>query len=183
VLDTKRGKTGRGIWLHGTPADQFARPPLSTDGCVVLANPDLDRLIRTVEIQTTPVVIATHLQWVPAQSMQAESKPFEEVLQAWRQAKSSGNFGKLLDFYTPDFNSFGKTLDQWSPSLRSEVAKLGGRPIQLKDLSYLHWKDMADTMVVTFGEVAEGAQIGPVKRQYWVRQGDRWKIFFEGVIG
>ena len=38
-------------------------------------------------------------------------------------------------------------------------------------------------MVVTFGEVAEGAQLGPVKRQYWVRQGDRWKIFFEGVIG
>jgi len=183
VLDTKRGKTGRGIWLHGTPSDQFARPPLSTDGCVVLANPDLDRIIRTVEIRTTPVVIATHLQWVPAQSMQAESKPFEDVLQAWRQAKSSGNISKLLDFYTPDFNSFGKTLDQWSPSLRSEITKLGGRPIQLKDLSYLHWKDVADTMVVTFGEVAEGAQIGPVKRQYWVRQGDRWKIFFEGVIG
>lgn len=183
VLDTKRGKTGKGIWLHGTPSDQFARPPLSTDGCVVLANPDLDRLIRTVEIRTTPVVIAAHLQWVPAQSMQAEGKPFEDVLQAWRQAKSSGNFSKLLDFYTPDFNSFGKTLDQWSPLLRSEVTKLGGRPIQLKDLSYLHWKDMADTMVVTFGEVAEGAQIGPVKRQYWVRQGDRWKIFFEGVIG
>lgn len=183
VLDSKRGKTGGGIWLHGTPPDQFARAPLATDGCVVMANPDLDRIIRTVEIRTTPVVIATHLQWVPAQTVRAEGKPFEDVLQAWRQTKSSGNINKLLDFYTPDFNSFGKTLDEWSPSLRTEVSKLGGRPIQLKDLSYLRWKDAADTMVVTFGEVAEGAQIGPVKRQYWVRQGDRWKIFFEGVIG
>ena len=39
-------------------------------------------------------------------------------------------------------------------------------------------------MVVTFGEVAEGARTGPVKRQYWLRQGGgAWKIFFEGVIG
>ena len=35
VLDSKRGKTGGGIWLHGTPPDQFARAPLATDGCVV----------------------------------------------------------------------------------------------------------------------------------------------------
>ena len=54
----------------------------------------------------------------------------------------------------------------------------------LKDLSYLRWSDSADTMVVTFGEVAEGARTGPVKRQYWLRQGGgAWKIFFEGVIG
>ena len=57
VLDSKRGKTGGGIWLHGTPRGQFSRPPLATDGCVVLANPDLDQVIRTVEVRTTPVVI------------------------------------------------------------------------------------------------------------------------------
>ena len=38
-------------------------------------------------------------------------------------------------------------------------------------------------MVVTFGEVADGSRTGPTKRQYWVRQGNQWKIFFEGVIG
>jgi hypothetical protein len=31
-LDLSRGKTGSGIWLHGTPPDQFARAPLATDG-------------------------------------------------------------------------------------------------------------------------------------------------------
>ncbi|MEY4884536.1 MAG: hypothetical protein RIS34_2390 [Pseudomonadota bacterium] len=183
VLDSKRGKTGKGIWLHGTPPDQFARAPLATDGCIAMANPDLDRIIRTVEIRTTPVVISTHLQWVPANAARAEGKPFEDVLQTWRQTKSSGNVTKLLDFYTPDFTSYGKTLNEWSPSLRTEVSKLGGRAIELKDLSYLHWKDTADTMVVTFGEVTAGAQSGPTKRQYWVRQGTQWKIFFEGVIG
>ncbi len=183
VLDSKRGKTGRGIWLHGTPPNQFARAPLATDGCVVLANPDLDRIIRTVEVRTTPVVISPKLQWVAPHSVKAESKPFEDALAAWKNAKSSGNIDRLLSFYTPDFNSYGKTLSEWTPTLRDELAKVRGRAIQLKDVSYLRWTDAADTMVVTFGEVADGTMSGPTKRQYWIRQGSQWKIFFEGVIG
>jgi L,D-transpeptidase YnhG len=183
VLDSKRGKTGRGIWLHGTPPNQFSRAPQATDGCVVLANPDLDRIIRTVEIRTTPVVISPRLDWVPPHSARAASKPFEDALSAWRSAKSTGNIDHLLSFYTPDFNSFGKNLAEWVPELRSEVDKTRGRAIQLKDLSYLRWTDGADTMVVTFGEVADGSMTGPTKRQYWVRQGSEWKIFFEGIIG
>lgn len=183
VLDSKRGKTGRGIWLHGTPPNQFARAPLASDGCVVLSNPDLEFISRTVEPRTTPVVISPRLNWVPPHSVQAERKPFEDALAAWRSAKSSGDAEQLLRFYTPDFNSFGKTLAEWTPGLRSEVDKMRGRPIQLKDLSYLRWTDTTDTMVVTFGEVSDGERSGPTKRQYWIRQGGEWKIFFEGIIG
>jgi len=183
VLDSKRGKTGRGIWLHGTPPSQFSRPPQATDGCVVLANPDLDQVIRTVEILTTPVVISQRLNWVTPNSARSASKPFEEALTAWQNAKSSGNMDRLLSFYSPDFNSNGKTLTEWTPALRSELDKVRGHAIQLKDLSFLRWTDAADTMVVTFGEVADGTRSGPTKRQYWGRQGSQWKIFFEGVIG
>jgi hypothetical protein len=31
--------------------------------------------------------------------------------------------------------------------------------------------------------VIAGSRVGLVKRQYWMRQGALWKIFFEGVIG
>ena len=182
MLDSKRGKTGSGIWLHGTPANQFSRPPLSTDGCVVLANPDLAHIIRTVEIRTTPVVISTQLQWVAPTSARAQGKPFEDALNAWHSAKASGNMDQLLSFYTPDFNSYGKTLTQWTPTLRGEVKKFQGRVVALKDVSLLRWTDSADTMVVTFGEVAEGTRIGQTKRQYWIREGTQWKIFFEGVV-
>ena len=34
-----------------------------------------------------------------------------------------------------------------------------------------------------FGEVVAGTRTGVVKRQYWVRRGTQWKIFFEGVLG
>lgn len=183
-LDQSRGKTGSGIWLHGTPPDQFARAPLATDGCLVLANPDLERLLRTVEPRTTPVVIARQLQWVAPHSVQADRKSFETVLDAWRNAKTQGDMKRLLSFYAPDFQSSRKKpLDEWSQVLEAETRALRGREIELKDKSYLRWTDSADTMVVTFGEVAEGARTGPVKRQYWTRRGQQWQIFFEGVIG
>jgi L,D-transpeptidase YnhG len=183
ALDNRRGKTGSGIWLHGTPPGQFSRAPLATDGCVVLANPDLQQIVRTVEVGTTPVVISPRLQWVPPQSSRAESKPFEDALTAWQSAKSSGDLSRVLSFYAPDFNSFGKSLPQWTPSLQDELGKVRGRAIELKDLSVLRWTDESDTMVVTFGEVPTGTRNGKTKRQYWVRQGNEWKIFFEGVIG
>jgi murein L,D-transpeptidase YafK len=182
-LDLKRGKTGSGIWLHGTPPDQFSRAPLSTDGCVVLANPDLERIIRTVQVRTTPVVIAQSLKWVAPQTMQADNKPFEDALKGWQSAKSSGDMARLMSWYTPDFTSNGKTLAQWTPALQAEVKKLEGRAVEIKDLSFLRWTDASDTMVVTFGELAQGAKTGQTKRQYWMRQGNQWKIFFEGTIG
>lgn len=181
--DARRGRTGHGIWLHGTPPEQFSRAPKATDGCVVLANPDLERIIRTVEVRTTPVVIAQSLRWVQPAAAHAEQRQFKDVLQAWRNAKASGDLNRLLAFYTPDFNVNGKTISEWTPVMKVELSRMQGRDIELKDVSVLRWTDSADTMVVTFGEVAAGARSGPVKRQYWVRQGPQWKIFFEGVIG
>ena len=183
-LDQLRGKTGSGIWLHGTPPDQFSRAPLATDGCVALANPDLERILRTVEPRSTPVVIAKQLQWVQAHSVQAERNSFEAVLNAWSAAKSEGNMNRLLGFYAPDFQSYKKMpLSEWATVLQTESQALKGRPVHLKDKAYLRWTDSSDTMVVTFGEVAEGARTGPIKRQYWTRRGQQWQIFFEGVIG
>ena len=182
-LDVKRGKTGSGIWLHGTPRSQFARAPLATDGCVVLANPDLERIIRTVEVRTTPVVIAQQLSWVAPTTARADGKTFELALNSWHAAKSSGDIARVMRWYTSDFTSYGKTLTEWTPALQTELKKQQGRSVQLKDISMMRWKDSNDTVVVTFGELIQGAKTGQVKRQYWMRQGDDWKIFFEGVIG
>ena len=181
--DARRGKTGNGIWLHGTPPGQFSRAPRASDGCVVLANPDLERLLRTVEIRSTPVVIAPSLQWVEPSKLLADAKPFADALAAWRAARSSGDAEQLLPFYAADFAADGKGLPEWMPQLRAELDRVRGRPVQLKDVSYLRWTDSAETMVVTFGEVPVGARSGPVKRQYWMRVGPHWKIFYEGVIG
>lgn len=181
-FDTRRGKTGGGIWLHGTPSEQYSRAPRATDGCVVLANSDLARIMTTVGIRTTPVVIADRLQWVPAQSMTAEGVQFSNTLQAWRQAKSKADFSALMRFYASDFSSYGKNLTDWTKVLSADVSKLKGRDFSMAELSMMRWTDKSDTMVVTFDEVPAGMKTGVTKRQYWIREGKFWKIFFEGSI-
>jgi len=181
MLDIRRGKTGGGIWLHGTPPDQFSRPPLASDGCVVLANPDLQRIINTVAIRSTPVVIASQINWVPQNKANPQLDVFEARLNAWRKAKSSGNLAALNAFYASDFNNAGKTRGDWQAVLAREVAQTRGRELQLKDLSLLHWRDKEETMVVTFGEVAVGQLTGASKRQYWSRRAGLWTIIYEGT--
>ncbi|QXL83280.1 murein L,D-transpeptidase family protein [Comamonas sp. NLF-1-9] len=189
ALDQARGKTGSGIWLHGTPSNQFARAPLATDGCVALSNPDLARLLQSVEPRTTPVVIASALQWQApaAQQSERERREFQAVLDDWSRAKTRGNLQQLISYYAPDFrarkNRVELGLSDWALELQNETAALAGRALQLKELSLLRWVDTHETMVVTFGEVAQGERTGPVRRQYWTRQGTQWRIFYEGIIG
>lgn len=182
MLDLRRGKTGSGIWLHGTPPDQFSRPPLASDGCVVMANPDLERVIKTVAIRSTPVVIASQITWVALSQTRKSSGPFESRLAAWRKAKSSGNLAELNSFYATGLSINGKTMAGLLPELTRELAKNRGRELELKDLSLLHWQDKEETMVVTFGEVAAGQRTGTTKRQYWQHRLGQWTIFYEGVI-
>lgn len=181
-LDTLRGNTGSGIWLHGSPSEQFARAPQASEGCVVLSNPDLNALLARVSVRTTPVVIATELQWVRPEALQAEREDFEATLASWRALKSAGDLAQLQQHYSPRFGNQGQTLADWWPRVEDEVKTKGERALQVKDLSVLRWLDQDDTLVVTFGEVAEGARRGTTKRQYWMRENNQWKIIFEGAV-
>ncbi len=183
MLDLRRSKSGRGIWLHGTPSSQFARAPQATDGCLVISNPDLHHLSSTVEIQTTPIVVAPKLTWVSAASLEPVAGGFESILHDWLNAKTRGDWAQVQGFYAPDFNSFGRNLSQWLPELKAEMARARSRQLQIKDLTLLSWIDTEEVMVVTFSELGRGASSGPLKRQYWVKIDKKWKIFFEGVIG
>lgn len=69
-LDVLDGKTGSGIWIHGSPSEKFARAPESTDGCVVLSNPDMQALMKLQLPAGTPVFIQPKIQWVDPQKNQ-----------------------------------------------------------------------------------------------------------------
>lgn len=189
ALDLARGKTGSGIWLHGTPSGQYARAPLATDGCVALSNPDLQRVLQTVQPRSTPVVIAQSLHWTAPDSRlsEQERRGFQAVLADWSRAKTRGNLQQLMGYYTDNFKARKQRAEfnrsEWRQQLENETATLAGRALQLKDMSLLRWVDAQETMVVTFGEVAQGERTGPVRRQYWTRQGKEWRIFHEGIIG
>ncbi len=96
-VDTLQGRTGRGIWLHGTPPNQFSRAPKATDGCVVLANPDLAQVIQAVEPGTTPVVIAKSLKWVRPAQLDAERHAFSQDFERWRKDRIARQPASITD--------------------------------------------------------------------------------------
>lgn len=181
--DRRLGRTGSGIWLHGVPAENYARSPQSTDGCVVLANPELQSIIERVQPRNTPVVIARSLQWVSPAVKEPERRSLSNLLEGWRTARASGDINRLMAFYSSQFSNGGKDLSQWRQMIERDIQQVRGRDLQLKDVSILGWRDQSDVLVITFGEVAEGQRTGAVKRQYWGKEGGLWKIFYEGVIG
>lgn len=181
--DRRQGRTGGKIWLHGVPRESYSRSPQATDGCVVLANDDLEQLLRQIEPIGTPVVIADKLQWVTPAGASQERRAALDLLESWRRAKSAADLPRLASFYSARFVSGTTDLVQWLQGLEREVASFGVRNTQLKDVSVLSWRDQGEILVVTFGEVRDGLRSGPVKRQYWGKEGGEWKIFFEGVIG
>ncbi|CAM8620289.1 YkuD_like domain containing protein [Comamonadaceae bacterium] len=183
VLDMRRGKTGSGIWLHGNPSSQFTREPQATEGCVAMANPDLDRIISTVEIRTTPVLIGKNLQWVRPTELQRERDQLEGTLLSWASAKSSGDVRELLKYYAHDFSADGKDLTAFGKTVHADIAKLGRKPIELNDVSLIRWTDEAEILVATFGELVQGARTGRTIRQYWQKRSETWKIIYEGVLG
>ncbi len=182
ALDVRRGKTGSGIWLHGTPSNQFSRAPRATDGCVAVANPDLQHIIKTVETRTTPVAIAKKLHWVRSGSLASEKTAFEERLRSWATAKSTGEHAKLMAYYAPDFLANGKDLRAYSTVLENETLRVKGRVVHISDISLIRSGDDAEIMIATFGEVISGAKSGRTLRQYWERRRNTWKILYEGVV-
>jgi len=183
--DKRNGRGGSGIWLHGTPADNFSRPPLSSDGCVVLANPDLQSLYATAEVGKTVVVISENVQFIDKAEWNKEKTSVNSFMDQWQQDMEAVNPDKLLSNYSQNFRSgIGESLSTWFG--RQQKALNGARPssIKLRDLSLYRYPGSEDTIVSTFvQETSVGKNKNAIrKRQYWQREGSQWKIVYEGNV-
>lgn len=69
--DRRAGRSGHGIWFHGS--DRLASPftPRDTQGCVLMRNDDLVEVASLVTPLTTPVLIAEEVPDLPAADWQA----------------------------------------------------------------------------------------------------------------
>ncbi|MEY4592522.1 MAG: hypothetical protein RIR18_1417 [Pseudomonadota bacterium] len=73
--DQQRGRTGYGIWLHGVPSNSYNRAPKASNGCVVLANPDMETLMEKIQ-PGTHVVISDKIKWLTPAVWKTEQERF-----------------------------------------------------------------------------------------------------------
>ena len=177
------GRSGSGIWLHGTPPDQYARLPEASDGCVVLANPDLDFLMQTVERQT-PVLIRSSLHWVPSKERPAQEKtvgPFLQVLDDWRQAWRSKDANRLASIYLADLPESEHRI---SSKMRLSAYFTGASDVSLQKVSVYAWNDEKGDIRIVNLRVRSTAFAEDLRlRLYWRMVGNRWRLFSEEVVG
>ena len=179
--DKAVGRSGSGIWLHGTPPDQYARLPLASDGCMVLSNTDLTHLMRTVD-RLSPVLVRERLHWVPpADATQARDRDaFLSVLTRWQQSWNQADAAALQQLQTSDWRASdtGKAMNE-----RLATAFKNGKAT-LEDISVYAWKDTQGEIRVTNFRLKSSDLAQPLSlRQYWRKAGGEWKLFSEDNQG
>jgi len=180
--DKLHGRAGSGIWLHGTPARNYSRPPLSSDGCVVLTNPDLRDVYGSVEVGKTPVVIASEADFVTRKQVADERAQAQSMVEGWRAALQDPDPQKLRAQYSSRFRTEqGEELDDWLARQRKSTEGLVKPAMALRALSLFRYPGRDEVLVATFtvDAVAGAKRVSSRKRQYWTREGGAWKVLSE----
>lgn len=182
--DRLLGRTGNGIWIHGVPLDTYARAPRSSDGCVALANPDLEALAAYVRPGATPVVIARQIEWVAPEALRADRDSFLAALDAWRRDWESNDVERYLAHYAKDFRTSDKNLEVWKAHKRRVGAGKSWIKVAFDKLSVLRDPGAKDLLSVTFDQDYRSSNLSQRtrKRQYWTREGANWKIVYEAPV-
>ncbi len=187
-LDRYRRKTGSGIWLHGLTRRFYSRPPLDSEGCVVLSNLDLEQIKGLISPGTTPVIIAEQLGWLERDPWELRRAEVLEALQRWRSAWENGDARRYLASYAADFRAGDYDLDSWSAMKRRLFTTRGRRHIALEDLSLLAYGGLdgagRELVVADFRLRYRGGGTEREwrKRLYLVRDTERWRVLYESNV-
>ncbi|MBL0167843.1 MAG: L,D-transpeptidase family protein [Propionivibrio sp.] len=181
--DKRQGRNGHGIWLHGTPSGTFSRPPKASDGCVVLANTDLDALAKNLQIGLTPVIISNSIEWLSLDDWQNERSALDKKINEWRSDWESRDVSRFLKHYSKKFQTRDQSLDQFAQQKRQVNAGKEWIKVKLTNLSMFRDPGKEELVVVTFEQDYQSNNLNNQmkKRQYWIREEGTWKIIFEGA--
>ncbi len=182
--DKVNGRSGSGIWLHGTPPDTFSRAPLATDGCVVVSNDDLNKLSRSIEVGKTPILIGDHVEFVSEAVRDSDRALAAGLVESWRRDIERKDDAAVRSHYSASFKS-GSDEDAltWIAHQRL-LAGANNATIRLSEPSFFRQPSAEEVIVSSFRqETVVGRRHNSVrKRQYWAREGKEWKIFAESNL-
>jgi murein L,D-transpeptidase YafK len=181
--DRRMGRNGHGIWLHGTPSDTFSRPPKASDGCVVLANQDLNALAENLQVGLTPVIISNSIEWLSLDDWQAERKSLLGMIESWRQDWESRDTDRYARHYSGKFTSDNADYRAWMEQKRKVNAGKTWIKVGIDNVSMFRNPGKEEHVVVTFEQNYQSSNLTNVmkKRQYWIKEDGRWKIVHEGA--
>lgn len=182
--DYRLGKTGHGIWLHGTPIDTYSRPPLASDGCVALSNEDFTLLRSFVDAGTSPVIITRKISWLERGEWNTQQAQLEGLTQDWRQDWESLDRRRYLSHYSESkFRSGRKNFKHWSDNKNKINARKSFIKINLSDVNIFRYPGIDNMLEFSFQQDYRSSNYSNVsnKRLYWQKNNQQqWRIVYEG---
>ena len=181
--DKRLGKNGHGIWLHGVPRDTYSRPPRASNGCVVLTNEDLRAVEKYLQVGHTPVIISNDVAWIDRKAWSNQRDGILRDIETWRSDWESRNAERYLTHYAQNFTNERQDLAAWAAQKRAVNAGKTAVKVQLSNLSVYRYPGKDNMIVVTFDQDYRSNNLNNQmrKRQYWIQEGETWKIVYEGV--
>jgi murein L,D-transpeptidase YafK len=179
--DQVQGRGGHGIWLHGVPSDTYSRPPRSSDGCVVVSNPDLKEISRWVQAGATPVVIANRADWVDRETWEQSRDELWSSLASWKTAWESRNPEHFLSHYASALTNGDP--QGWVKTKKRNILEKEWIKLQLQDVSLFLYPggEMAYTEFIQRYDSDKLTSVSR-KRLYWRQEGGQWRIALEKAL-
>ena len=179
--DRLNGRTGSGIWIHGTESESYSRPPLSSRGCVTLSNEDFRVLREQVEVSRTPVIVADEIKWVDPEKVSRARDSLEATIEAWRKDWESRDSDRYLSHYAFDFRTPGMNLDRFSRHKRRVNESKRYIRVALDEIGIYRYPGEPNLALVDFQQSydSDNFKASRRKHQYWRRDGNRWRIIYE----
>ena len=183
VWDRIQGRNGFGIWLHGVPSDTYARAPRSSDGCVVVSNPDLKLIEKFIAPGKTSFIIAQSIDWVDKDIAGKQSQALLTAVERWRSDWQALDTPRYLQHYAPSFVSDAQRLPEWREQKLAVNAAKKWAKIDLANLSAVQYPGEKSLAVVTFDQNYQSSNLSGQtrKRQLWQLIDGRWQIIYEGA--
>lgn len=185
-LDRRLRKTGKGIWLHGTDKSLYSRPPLDSEGCVVLTNEEFSRISQYVEVGRTPVIISEAVEWCSSREWLDLNIELQATLERWRQSWENSDLESYLAMYADDFWSGNYDISSWQNYKKQVFAGKTFQKIDLSDITLLGYPEVAGRqqpmVVANFRQdYRSNNYTGEMrKRLYMIKEQGRWKVLYEG---
>lgn len=183
--DKINGRSGSGIWLHGVPSETFSRPPLASDGCIVLANPDFLSLAETIDVGKTPVIISENIEFVNRKKWTTDKQVAIKLMEDWRTDLESMNVNRLLANYSRNFKTLqGDDINTWFSKQRQLFDGIHDISIKLRDITQFRYPGKDELIVSTFTQdtITGKYKTSIKKRQYWIKEASRWRIIYEAQV-
>ncbi|MDP3126717.1 MAG: L,D-transpeptidase [Thiobacillus sp.] len=206
--DTRQGRSGHGIWIHGSPSNTYSRAPRASEGCVVLANDDLTRLGAYIETGQTPVIIAEQVEWIEQGVLNARRDDLTAAIDQWRQDWESRDTSRLLSHYSASFHTGKQNLTAFAANKHKVNADKSWIKVSLDNLSLMLYPqgtdpgsrealptdnalaniptsnleaERTDFALVSFVQRYQSNTLNDrtTKRQFWSRENGLWKIIHE----